>query len=183
MFSEKKGFTLIELLLVMSIISFLSTVIMAAVNEARGGARLAVIGQEIDSLNVESNIYYTGRGSFSETIKTKDDCPTSPEQEWGFLGSTGGLNLINSIKKTTGDVGANCAISPSSWAIEFQADPSIVSDFNLINTVYAQTVSGYVCVDSSGNVVMDIEGDLASDGGFRSEEIKTNEAGDFFYCG
>lgn len=182
MFSEKKGFTLIELLLVMSIISFLSTVIMSAVNQARGGARLAVIGQEIDSLNVESNIYYTGRGIFAPGTINKTTCPTGSNLDWGFLGSTGGLRLINSIKETTGGVGANCAVSRTSWAIEFEAAPGIAADINLINVAHADVAKGYVCVDSSGNVIMDIEGDNASDDGGRAEEIKTNEAGNFFYC-
>jgi prepilin-type N-terminal cleavage/methylation domain-containing protein len=180
--TEKKGFTLIELLLVTSIISLLSTVIMAAVNEARGGARLAVIGQELDNLHKESQIYYTGRNYYSVDIKTITDCPTSADVSWGFLGTSKGIELIDSIKEMSGDVGANCATSPSSWAISFGTNGSVVSQNNtFVSVAFAQASTGFICVDSSDNVIIDVDNE-GSDGDFRNRKIGSSETEDFFFC-
>jgi prepilin-type N-terminal cleavage/methylation domain-containing protein len=183
--NEKKGFTLIELLLVVSIISLVSSIVMSSINDTRNRAQVSAILKEVRSLQTESQIHLTSYGIFSNTVKSLSSCPELEDASWGFLGSKNTLNILNSIKKRS-NATAKCASSRDSWAIAFETN-SILSMQNILNisTVYAQQATGYICIDSYNNAIIDIEGRNSneSDGNFRKyRRIRTSQAGDLFYC-
>jgi prepilin-type N-terminal cleavage/methylation domain-containing protein len=60
----RKGFTLIELLVVISIISLLSTVVLASVTTARAKARDAVRMAALTQIRTAMNLYYDANGVF-----------------------------------------------------------------------------------------------------------------------
>jgi len=69
---KNKGFTLIELLVVISIISLLSTIVLASLNTARAKARDAATVQNIKQLTLAMELY-------------KDDNGFYPGQDGSFL--------------------------------------------------------------------------------------------------
>jgi prepilin-type N-terminal cleavage/methylation domain-containing protein len=78
---KNKGFTLIELLVVISIISLLSTIVLASLNTARAKARDAVTVQNIKQLTLAMELYkddngfYPGQdGSFSSCLLGQGYC-------------------------------------------------------------------------------------------------------------
>jgi prepilin-type N-terminal cleavage/methylation domain-containing protein len=180
----KKGFTLIELLLVTSIISLLSTIVMSAIGQARGEALLAVVGQEIDNLQKESQIYYTDRGFYAADTSGPADC-SEANSSWGFLGTDKAKELVDSIRDNSGDIGAQCATTFDSWAIIFETNTSLAYDLGLINTVYAQSETGTICIDSAKRVMVDIENSQVSAGEGRAKLIRLeqNETTGKFACG
>jgi len=60
-----RGFTLIELLVVISIISLLSSAVLASLSGARESARQASILQSLDNANTQATLYYNQNGSYS----------------------------------------------------------------------------------------------------------------------
>ena len=64
------GFTLIELLVVISIISLLSTVVMANLNQSRVKAQEAAIKQDLLSIKTQAELSYSKTGDYS-TISTE----------------------------------------------------------------------------------------------------------------
>jgi len=62
---KNRGFTLIELLVVISIISLLSTVVMASLNSARSKAQEATIKQDLLSIKTQAELSYSKIGNYS----------------------------------------------------------------------------------------------------------------------
>ena len=62
---NKKGFTLIELLVVISIISLLSTTVMASLNSARDKAKEAAIKTDLLSIKTQAELSYNKLGDYS----------------------------------------------------------------------------------------------------------------------
>jgi len=60
----KKGFTLIELLVVISIISLLSTIVLASLNTARDKAKVAVFVSEVKQFQLALELYKSKTGSY-----------------------------------------------------------------------------------------------------------------------
>ena len=61
--SKNRGFTLIELLVVISIISLLSSIILASLSEARVKAKDAALGQNLRQLNLALQLYMEDNGA------------------------------------------------------------------------------------------------------------------------
>lgn len=60
---DTKGFTLIELLVVIAIIGILSSVVLASLNTARDKGRDGAIKSSMQTIRVQSEIYYDDNGS------------------------------------------------------------------------------------------------------------------------
>ena len=54
---KRKGFTLIELLVVISIIALLISILMPALNKARGQAQMAMCSTQIHGIGIAIGIY------------------------------------------------------------------------------------------------------------------------------
>ena len=63
-FRYKYGFTLIELLVVIAIIGLLASVVLAALNSARGKARDTERIQSLDAFRTALEIYYSDYGKY-----------------------------------------------------------------------------------------------------------------------
>lgn len=63
--NKKRGFTLIELLVVIAIIGILSSVVLASLNTARDKGRDAATKSSMQTVRVQSEIYYDGTGNQS----------------------------------------------------------------------------------------------------------------------
>lgn len=70
----ERGFTLIELLVVISIIALLSSVILAALNQARAKARDAQILSDVRTLTTVMELYYDDRGYYPATSGSGGCC-------------------------------------------------------------------------------------------------------------
>ncbi len=70
---SKKGFTLIELLVVISIIGFLSTLAVYAVNVARTNAKYAKVKKDIETIRTAMKMYEMDVG---ELPPRGDSCPS-----------------------------------------------------------------------------------------------------------
>jgi len=176
----KKGFTLIELLFVVAIIALVSSITLNSFSETRDQATLAVIKQEINSLRQEAEIYYAGSGSYTNTPQETNYCPeenNSVEERarWGFFGSAKGIDLINSITERSGaSQRPFCSVARNSWAISLGASLVIGSNSNsIVETAHAQdSDNGYICFDSSDNIVLELSENFGSDGDFRAQKIE-----------
>jgi prepilin-type N-terminal cleavage/methylation domain-containing protein len=176
---KNRGFTLIELLLVISIISLLSSIIMSGSTDARKKARVAVIQQSINQVRNVGELYLTSNQMYANQTFNNQECPTSPDSAWGFIGTSDGLMLIENIIKNSGGSGAVCSINNKSWAISVEA-VNLVSEN--INTAYAQdSIGSFICFDSSNNVVTETNV-TGSDGDFRFGKIAFNQNAEIFFC-
>ena len=68
---SNRGFTLIELLVVMSIIGFLSAVILAALNSARAKGADAAIKANLDNMRPQVELLYGDSGNYNVVCSTK----------------------------------------------------------------------------------------------------------------
>jgi prepilin-type N-terminal cleavage/methylation domain-containing protein len=71
--SRTRGFTLVELLVVLSIISFLSSVILAGTRTARNKAIDAKIAEDLRQVKTAADIYYAGKQSYIFSISDNSD--------------------------------------------------------------------------------------------------------------
>lgn len=169
---KNRGFTLIELLVVVAIIGLLASVVISSLSSARDKAKVASIKSTIRNLQKEGEIWYLTNGNYipSGTAGSPANCPTSIDANWGFLGSEKGVSMINSLLSNSGNVGSVCAINPESWAITV-GTTGLSKIHPLVNTAHAAE-QGFICVDSSLNVILDLSG--GSDGSFRGNRISNS---------
>jgi prepilin-type N-terminal cleavage/methylation domain-containing protein len=66
------GFTLIELLVVISIISFLSSIVLASMQTARDKAITAKIAEDMRQVKIASEMYYGDTGSYTFTFASNN---------------------------------------------------------------------------------------------------------------
>ncbi len=68
--NKNRGFALIELLVVMSIITFLSSVILVSLQSARNKAKVASIKTMATQLRNQAELYYNENGNYSTVPST-----------------------------------------------------------------------------------------------------------------
>ncbi len=88
--SMSKGFTLIELLVVVSIISLLSSVVLASINTARVKARDTQRKSDLHQLSVALELYFHTNGFYPATFGGTSATPASGDYEsstkvWTYL--------------------------------------------------------------------------------------------------
>lgn len=171
---NKKGFTLVELLVVVSIIGVLVTIVLGSLGRAKGQASQKAILAEVRTTYQEGELYYLDNNGYAPGVQTIANCPTAEDASWGFLGSTKGIQLIESIKKRAGatnNYDATCAISPESWVVSVNVyDAGVLASQSLVNTAYAQSIAGFICFDhgrhvqtSNNTIQLDSNGDARQD--------------------
>jgi prepilin-type N-terminal cleavage/methylation domain-containing protein len=99
---EQGGFTLIELLVVISIISLLSSVVLATVNSARGKARDAKRAEQRLQVETALNFYYNDFGTWPSSgggASLGFKCFGAPTTESCFQGTVVGYDpLVTSMR-------------------------------------------------------------------------------------
>lgn len=184
---KTKAFTLIEVLVVTAIISLLSSIVLAGLQDARNKAVASILVSEIRSLYQEADIYFLSGNQYASNESGVDGitpCPTTVASNWGFFGTTKGIELLNSIKQKTGTSNIYCAISPDSWAV-FTAVYTPIFSQEKNNTAYAQTepVLGYICFDSTNKTIRnDIIVSEGSDGVSRASLFSIKQIDNQVVC-
>ncbi len=117
----KKGFTLIELLVVIAIIGILSSVVLASLNTARTKGNDAAIKANLNGIRSQAELWFDGNSN-------------------SYSGVCGDTNITNAIAAANSAGGAGAAqcfnnSSTTAWVV----------------TAKLRSVSGYWCVDYTGN--------------------------------
>jgi prepilin-type N-terminal cleavage/methylation domain-containing protein len=95
---KKKGFTLIELLVVISIISMLTSVVLASLSDSRKKARDAQRIQSLVQLRTALEMYYADNGNYPIVNLTVDgNVYTGPSYDRIKWNSWGHQNLYNAL--------------------------------------------------------------------------------------
>jgi prepilin-type N-terminal cleavage/methylation domain-containing protein len=122
-----KGFTLIELLVVISIISLLSSVVLASLNTARGKGADASIKSNLSQIRTQAELYYDINGDYA-TIPggtSNLQCDPYAEARIVFKDTVVKKALISAMTQsgvsnnfsTSGIVCSTNASPATSWAI------------------------------------------------------------------
>ena len=144
---SKKGFTLIELLVVISIIALLSSIVLAAINDARTKADITATQQSFTSLRNALELYQQDNGSYppnssfadlmislSPYIKTTPILPTSL--------NGGNVNYINNPKIMGGSPWYYTCGSPTNgssppYVVNFTAGSALLNKISWPNMYYS----------------------------------------------
>jgi prepilin-type N-terminal cleavage/methylation domain-containing protein len=97
-FSRTRGFTLIELLVVISIIGFLSSVVLASMQTARYKAKDVALAQNLKSLQTAMELYRETKGSYLYSNEDSGLPPCLPPAGFGycFFGDGGFFSSFSS---------------------------------------------------------------------------------------
>ena len=168
-----KGFTLIELLIVISIIGILSSVILAALAEARINAKNVRIQEEVITLRNYLQLNQLSNGTYSVGGSNYGDLLNGSPWYWAGVSfrcdgtiftarfdstKTEANTIVNDIILLNGGVIYPLGQTPSSNAGFFlTANNCVVGPINKV-AIYAAYAgngtagsSGYICLDTSGN--------------------------------
>ena len=137
----KKGFTLIELLVVISIISFLSSVVMTTLNSARDKGTDAAIKTSLTNMRAQGGIYFSTAGNYTgfcsdETINKALVFAASSTKVAIQKNATGGVGFVT------------CNITTNGWAIQapLKTDPN---KFFCVDQTTASVVASNALANSS----------------------------------
>ena len=131
---RKEGFTLIELLVVISIIGLLSSVVLAALSDARIQAKNAHIKTELMQLRNVFELLRNSDGTYPLTVGSKSKINLTANQN--------SLLIYNDIITNNGT-----ALSP----IISYADSAVVTMYSIYVALLPINTQ-YICVDSKGNM-------------------------------
>jgi len=167
----RDGFTLVELLMVISIISLLSSVILASLNSARQRANISNIQEELTQIEKQSALYYNtdygNYGPFSFNggnnliFPCAQDGTTGGSWPWAIsnfastiFGTTtadGSLNILNALKANSGWTAAQ----PTVWCLVSGTIATAASDW-AISVRDPSNTKNYFCADSNGKIAYEV---------------------------
>jgi prepilin-type N-terminal cleavage/methylation domain-containing protein len=140
---KNKGFTLIELLVVISIISLLSSIVLASVASARVKARDAVTVQNIKQLTLAMELYYNDYGFYPGALNTFYNCDVTNNFYCDYNSGFNPGDGFNQLEQ---------ALSPYFKSLDFITDSFYVDGFSAFyefNIPQATGLDYYSCSTKS----------------------------------
>ena len=121
-FRYSKGFTLIELLVVVSIISLLSSIVFAAVNNARTKGSDVAIKTTLNNARAQAELYYSNNSNSYSGVCDNGTTTDGTKSIYNQVLSAAKLGGLASISINPGSAGspttATCNHSANAWAAE-----------------------------------------------------------------
>lgn len=111
MYIYKKGFTLIELLVVISIVGFLTSVVLASLSSARTNTKRASVQRSGIELRNAMALYYSTNGNYGADVN-----PNGGPCTGGILSNTDISKIIQKINADA-PTNANCLIVGQDWVM------------------------------------------------------------------
>lgn len=95
---NEKGFTLIELLVVIAILGFLSSIVMASLNQARIKAQEAAIKSSLQSIKTQAELAYSKTGDYSLAEQQIEPFLKNINQNGGVASFTSSYDIYETEK-------------------------------------------------------------------------------------
>jgi prepilin-type N-terminal cleavage/methylation domain-containing protein len=137
-----RGFTLIELLVVISIISLLSSIVLASLNSARAKAKDAAIKEELKQLQTLATFNYDDYGGYGEVQPSSTWYNAAATCDTTFSG-----NYALQVRAICKSIVANTSGGPAG---SFYAGNSVSNSNNYSFMAWLPALQQYACVGSSG---------------------------------
>ncbi len=120
-----KGFTLIELLVVIAIIGLLSSVVLSALNTARGKGADAAIKSNLANIRAQAEILYDTQGFYdidaTATAVAVAACTSGGAANSLFANSVINGQILSAVNSSTGgtytNTGCVVAANATAWAV------------------------------------------------------------------
>lgn len=141
------GFTLIELMVVIAIISFLSSIVLSSVSQARSKAKDAAIITQMKQLEILFNLEYNANKSYANLQKTN-------AVGWIDAASSCGSAFSGTYATNATQICQNIINDVSLTGSLFYCDTSGDKDQNYSAMALLST-GKYYCVGTSGNSSVD----------------------------
>ena len=144
MYGAKKGFTLIELLVVIAIIGILASIVLTALNGARGKSRDATRIAEVKQIRYALELYFGKFNQYPQCLSAGGSCTTSLDTS-GFLSKipTDPLTGIAYTYAGTGSA-SNCTGYHLGIALEDYTQLPLQADADALSTTG-------ICTGSAAN--------------------------------
>ncbi len=132
---RSRGFTLIELLVVIAIIGVLSSVVLASLNTARTKGSDAAIKANIETVQVQAELYYDTANRYATVAVAGGDCGASISSS--IFADPTILQALSSVKAANGGTVLYCNIGPSNNGANYAIATPLRG-------------GGYYCADNTG---------------------------------